>query len=63
MVIEILPSGQIKLGELRALDGAILKIYNHPFTMEDYETVSSESIEYWRRLPTVSRLQPFLQSG
>ena len=62
MFIEILPSGKIRLGELRAIDGAILKIYDHPFTMEDYEAITYD-IEYWRRLPTVSRLQPLLQSG
>jgi hypothetical protein len=63
MVIEILPSNQIKIGELSAADGAILKIDDRPLTAEDYALITSKSIEYWRRFPTVSRLQAFLQSG
>ena len=63
MVIEILPSNEIKIGELSEADGAILKIDDRPLDVEDYALITSKSIQYWRRFPTVSRLQPFLESG
>ena len=57
MVIKIPPSGHIKFGKLRALNGA-MKIHDRQLTMEDYELIASKSTEYrWRRFPTVSRLQ------